>query len=131
LENAVLVKKYKNFKASEFDSPDVKGSGKNMKDDFMELLQEAREIAQIPFKINSGYRTQEYHEKLGERGYKTAKYSAHCEGRAADISCTNSKDRWLIVGSLLLVGFNRIGIADGFIHVDNSPTKSENRIWTY
>lgn len=125
------MKRYKNFKASEFDSPDLKGSGKNMKDEFMEPLQEAREIADIPFKINSGYRTEAYHKELGERGYKTAKVSAHCEGYAADIACNNSKDRWLIVGSLLLAGFTRIGIADTFIHVDNSPTKTEHRIWTY
>jgi hypothetical protein len=28
-------------------------------------------------------------------------------------------------------GFNRIGIADTFIHVDNDPGKAENVIWTY
>ena len=35
------------FKYSEFDSPDVKGSGKHMKHDFMEMLDEAREIAEM------------------------------------------------------------------------------------
>ena len=125
------MRKYKNFKASEFASPDLKGSGENMRDEFVELLQEARDIAEIPFKINSGYRTKEYHLDLGKRGYSIAKRSAHCEGYAADIACGDSKKRWLIVGALLLAGFNRIGIGSSFIHVDNSPSKTPDRIWTY
>ena len=29
------------------------------------------------------------------------------------------------------VGFNRIGIADTFIHVDDDKDKSQQVIWTY
>ena len=122
---------YKYFKLSEFDSPDLKGSGKNMKDEFVKLLDDSREIAGIPFRITSGFRPQSHHDDLGRRGYKTARRSAHLKGYAADISCQNSRDRWLIVNSLLLVGFNRIGIGSTFIHVDNDPEKSQNCIWTY
>ena len=125
------MKSYKNFNSSEFDSPDLKNSGENMKDEFMELLQKARETADTPFKITSGYRTKEYHLGLGKRGYSIAKKSAHCEGYAADISCTDSKTRWLIIGSLMLAGFNRIGVGSTFIHVDNSPKKTPHRVWTY
>ena len=126
------MKEYKNFKSSEFDSPDLKGSGENMKDEFMKLLQESRTISETPFRITSGFRTQAYHDDLGRRGYKTSKgRSAHQDGYAADISCKDSKKRWLIVNSLLLAGFNRIGIASTFIHVDNSPKKTSNCIWTY
>ena len=125
------MKQYKNFKSSEFDSPDKPGSGENMKDEFMELLQKARETADTPFKITSGFRTKEHHLDLGKRGYKTAKRSAHCEGYAADIACADSKTRWLIIGSLMLAGFNRIGIGSTFIHADNSPNKTPHRVWTY
>ena len=126
------MKEYKNFSSSEFDSPDLVGSGENMKDEFMELLQESRTIADIPFRITSGFRTQSYHDDLGRRGYKTSKTrSAHQDGYAADISCKDTKSRWLIINSLLLAGFNRIGIAQNFIHVDNHPDKKQNRIWTY
>ena len=126
------MKSYKNFKSSEFDSPDLKGSGENMKDEFMELLQESRTIADCSFRITSGFRTQFYHDELGRRGYKTSKSrSAHQDGYAADISCKDSKKRWLIVNALLFAGFNRIGIASTFIHVDNSPNKTKNCIWTY
>ena len=126
------MKSYKNFVASEFASPDLLGSGENMKDEFMELLQESRVIAGVPFRITSGFRTQAYHDDLGRRGYKTSKgRSAHQDGYAADIACKDSTRRWLIINSLLLAGFNRIGIASTFIHVDNSPKKSPNCIWTY
>ena len=126
------MKSYKNFNSSEFDSPDLKGSGENMKDEFMELLQEARTISETSFRITSGFRTQFFHDELGRRGYKTSKSrSAHQDGYAADISCTDTKTRWLIINSLLLAGFNRIGIANNFIHVDNHPDKTQNRIWTY
>ena len=42
------------FKYEEFDSPDVHDSGRYMDADFLAMLDNAREIAGIPFKINSG-----------------------------------------------------------------------------
>tara|TARA_A100001201_G_scaffold19110_1_gene21477 strand:+ start:128 stop:508 length:381 start_codon:yes stop_codon:yes gene_type:complete len=126
------MKKYRNFKSSEFDSPDLPGSGENMKDEFMELLQEARNIAGVPFRITSGFRTQAYHDDLSRRGYKTSKSrSAHQDGYAADIHCSDTKTRWIMINAFLLAGFNRIGIGTNFIHIDNAPNKTENRIWTY
>ena len=46
------------FKTAEFDSPDLAGSGENMNEDFLRMLDNARDLAGIPFKINSGYRTE-------------------------------------------------------------------------
>jgi len=126
------MNKYKNFKSSEFDSPDLKGSGENMQDSFMEKLQKGREIAQTPFVITSGFRTKNYQEDLRKRGYKTSKTtSPHETGHACDISCKDSKTRWLIIGSLMLAGFTRFGIGQSFIHVDDCPKRTNNRIWTY
>ena len=116
----------KNFKLEEFDSPDFKGSGKNMDADFMQLLDRARTEAGIPFKINSGYRTKERNQHIGG-----SKNSSHCYGYAADLHCTDSRSRWIIIDSLQKAGFNRFGIADTFIHVDNDPNKHEDVIWTY
>tara|TARA_R110000824_G_scaffold156746_1_gene329951 strand:+ start:220 stop:594 length:375 start_codon:yes stop_codon:yes gene_type:complete len=121
----------KYFTRSEFDSPDLEGSGDKMSIEFLELLDEAREIAEIPFKINSGFRTQAYHDSLTKRGYKTDKNSPHKKGLAADISVTNSRNRWVVLNSLLLVGFTRFGIADTFIHVDLDTERKQNIIWTY
>ena len=53
------------------------------------------------------------------------------KGLAADISVTDTRSRWVVVNSLLLVGFTRIGIAGTFIHVDLDTEKSQEVIWTY
>lgn len=119
------------FNYSEFDSPDEPGSGNLMDQDFLEMLDEARTLAGIPFRITSGYRTQEYHDSLTRRGYPTAKNSAHLKGCAADISCTTSRDRFIIVTALLEAGFDRIGIGDTFIHCDIDWEKNAALIWTY
>jgi zinc D-Ala-D-Ala carboxypeptidase len=119
------------FKLAEFDSPDAPGSGAYMDKEFLYMLDEARHIAGVPFKINSGYRTKAHHEALGKRGYKTAKNSAHLTGHAADIHAPNTILRFAIVAACIRAGFNRIGIAETFIHVDNDPGKPEDVIWLY
>jgi zinc D-Ala-D-Ala carboxypeptidase len=113
------------FTLDEFDSPDVLGSGENMDVKFLELLDYAREEAMTSFKINSGYRTPERNAKVGG-----VANSSHIKGCAADISCTSSAKRLLIVQALINVGFTRIGIAGSFIHVDNDPDKND-AIWLY
>jgi uncharacterized protein YcbK (DUF882 family) len=115
------------FEYKEFDSPDLPNSGKlYMDEQFMELLDHARAIAGIPFKINSAYRSIEINKKAGGKIN-----SAHLVGKAADISCTDSRSRHIILSSLLDAGFNRIGIGATFIHVDSSNSKDSNVIWTY
>ena len=80
--------------------------------DFRDKLNKARELAGIPFILNSAFR---------------------CTGHNKDVggSCTDSRSRWLIVQALIAVGFNRIGIAKSFIHVDDDMTKEPNLIWEY
>jgi uncharacterized protein YcbK (DUF882 family) len=121
----------KYFKLSEFDSPDVVGSGEAMDMDFLSRVDQARSIAQIPFKITSGFRTQQYNEGLLARGYKASANSSHLKGLAADIACTDSSSRHKIITALMKAGLNRIGIADTFIHVDADTSKPSNVIWTY
>ena len=116
----------KYFEHKEFDSPDKPGSGHLMDENFLGRLDDARGIAGVPFKITSGYRTREHNDRVG--GVDS---SAHTSGHACDIACRDSVTRWLIINALMLCGFNRIGIADTFIHVDDDPNKPENVIWTY
>lgn len=121
-----------NFTRAEFDSPDAPGSGDLMCADFMQQLQKARTLAAVPFHINSGYRTAEHHEHLRRQGYKTGRRSAHLEGLAADIACTDSKQRAIIVHALQQAGFTRLGLASGFIHVDaDDARKVSPAIWLY
>ena len=116
----------KYFNLSEFDSPDMVGSGEAMDREFLNILDKARGIANTPFKITSGFRTPKHNTKVGG-----VDNSSHTIGYAADIACSNSVQRYKIINALLEAGFNRIGIADTFIHVDCDPSKSENVIWTY
>ena len=114
------------FKLSEFDSPDEPGSGARMDRDFLEMLDQARAMAGIPFIINSGYRTAKHNKAV----YGTQN-SSHLRGLACDIACRNSSTRYRIVAGLIAAGFTRIGIADTFIHVDNDSVKTPFVAWLY
>jgi uncharacterized protein YcbK (DUF882 family) len=116
----------KHFKLSEFDSPDAIGSGSQMKPEFLQRLDNARSLAGVPFKINSGYRTKAHNAKVGG-----VDDSSHCGGWAADIAATSGTIKFQIVNALLKAGFTRVGIASSFIHVDCDPTKPAQVIWTY
>ena len=93
---------------------------------FLDKLDQARAKAGIPFIINSAFRTEERNKLIGGSAN-----SSHLKGLAVDIKATNSRTRFIILEALISVGFNRIGIADTFIHVDLDLEKSDNVIWTY
>lgn len=97
----------------------------NMSKEFLFVLDEARELAGIPFIINSAYRSPEHPLSIKNPS------SSHIKGLAVDIKATDSKTRFKIVKALIQVGFTRIGIADTFIHVDLDIDKTQNVIWTY
>ena len=119
------------FELSEFDSPDQIGSGKLMDSSFLQMLDDARGIAGIPFRITSGFRTPSHNAYVGGvQPSLKSKGSSHLFGYAADIACNNSADREIILNSLIRAGFRRIGIANGFIHVDNDPDKNA-AVWLY
>jgi len=116
----------KYFKLSEFDSPDEPNSGSKMDKKFLEKLDYARHNAGIPFKINSGYRTKAWNSKVGGRVG-----SSHIKGLAADIAYNGSRDRYIIVKSLMEVGITRIGIGKSFVHCDVDKQKDQEVIWLY
>jgi uncharacterized protein YcbK (DUF882 family) len=97
----------------------------NMDANFLHNLDKARSIAGLPFKINSAYRSPEHPLSIKNPS------SSHIKGLAVDISAKDSRTRFIIVDALIKAGFNRIGIADTFIHVDMDLDKSNKVIWTY
>ena len=119
----------KYFNLSEFDSPDLPGSGTNMDGRFLEMLDNARGIYGRPMHINSAYRTIYKNQEVNGKPN-----SAHLQGIAADVQCNNSRDRHDMVKAFMEAGFTRLGIADTFIHVDSGDIHSDkdsNVIWTY
>ena len=116
----------KYFKLSEFDSPDLPGSGAEMNQEFLYMLDAARKIYGKPMRVNSGYRTEAHNKKVG--GVSS---SSHLKGLAADISCKNINDRFDMIQAFMKAGFKRIGVAGSFIHIDNDKDKSQNVMWTY
>lgn len=119
-----MMAKY--FKESEFKKCTPSCSMSDMQPEFLFHLDKAREFAGIPFVLNSAYRSVEWEKKHSRTGT-----SSHCEGRAVDIRCYSETNRFIIVDALRKAGFNRIGIAKNYIHVDDSPTHTPNVIWLY
>ena len=121
-ELADIFSKY--FVWSEFDSPDLPGSGyDNMKPETMSALVLARQYTQIPFIINSAYRTAAHNAKVGG-----VPNSAHTKGYAVDVS-TRGKDDKKMLDAFLRFGFKRIGVYNTFIHVDKDPNLPQNVAW--
>lgn len=118
------------MKSKYFSEKEIKckcGCGKSdISTILIKKLDQARALAGIPFVITSGIRCEEHNEKEGG-----AKTSSHITGYAVDIKATTSAQRSAILKAVHEVGFNRIGIAKSFIHVDVDPTKSPNVCWMY
>lgn len=103
------------------------GCGKGKLDsEFLERLNLARQIANIPFIVTSAYRCEKHNKEV-----KGSPTSSHLLGLAADIKAEDSITKFLIIKALLDVGFNRLGIGKNFIHVDSDPNKIQNVLWMY
>lgn len=119
------LRSYKHFKPYEFECCVPKCSIDDMNADFLCALDDARELAGVPFTLNSAFRSKGWELEHGRTGT-----SSHCKGLAVDIRCSDSRRRYLIVNSLIAVGFMRIGINKSYIHVDSDPDKRSS-IWLY
>lgn len=107
---------YKYFKIDDFKCPCC---GVNNIDPFLvEMLDVARARAGIPFVINSGYRCIKHNKEV-----KGTFNSSHLIGKAVDIDTQGILDRYLMVESLLGIGFIRIEIAPTWTHADIDYTK--------
>lgn len=93
---------------------------------FLALLDEVREKAGIPLVLNCAYRSVAYDKAKGRSGN-----SAHTRGKAVDIRCNASENRFKIIRAALDCGIRRIGIGQSFIHLDNDASLPQRVIWHY
>ena len=91
------------------------------------MLDEARRIAGVPFRITSHYRTKEEDIKLA--GFAGAHTEIKCS--AFDIAYKNSVDAHAILRGLFRAGFIRIGVnfKNLHIHCDNDKTRPHPAFW--
>lgn len=120
------MSKYVHFSARDFQKAMPRCYMSDMDGRLLEMLDAARTIADIPFVLNSAYRSKEYEIQAGRDGT-----SSHCKGLAVDIRAKTSRSRFLIIDALLKAGFTRIGVAKNYIHADIDPDKDEEVIWDY
>lgn len=110
------------FKLSDFD---CKETGNNeMSEEFLEKLDELRHVCGFPFIITSGYRDPSHSIEA-----RKAKAGTHARGIASDIRINNGNEAYDIIKNAQSMGFNGIGLAKSFIHVD--IRKGMPVIWSY
>ena len=98
----------------------------NFSQDMLDRLDMAREYAKIPFVVTSACRCEEHNRAVGGK-----EDSSHTKGLAIDISADNSPQRARVIYGLLMAGFNRMGIAKNFVHVDIDKDKPPYVTWLY
>jgi uncharacterized protein YcbK (DUF882 family) len=102
------------FEQTEFTDDGVNVFSK-MDAEFLRRLDRVREACGFPFQITSSYRSPEKNKRVGG-----SLNSMHLQGRAVDIACTNSVQRWVITREAIKEGLT-VGIMPNAIHLDNRP----------
>ncbi len=109
-----------------FTDEEVKG----LLPEFVDKLDEAREIAGIPFRITSGKRGSGDNATVGG-----VQDSAHLRGRAVDLRSRSSHTHSRIIDSAKDVGITRRGYytdqwgGQTHVHIDDDPTLPQHVIW--
>ena len=109
-----------------------RGTGKiSVVIEFMDRLQNLREVFGGPLVVTSGFRDPEYNNKISSTGLT----GPHTTGRAVDIRISG-EDVYSVVRLAYRFGFMGIGVHQRgdfkkrFIHLDDL-TENRPRIWTY
>jgi uncharacterized protein YcbK (DUF882 family) len=110
------------FKLKDFNCQET--GNNEMCSDFLDKLDELRHVCGFPFIITSGYR-----DKTHSIEARKAKAGTHAQGIASDIRINNGNEAYEIIKNAQSMGFNGIGVAKTFIHVDTRKTMPV--IWTY
>ena len=110
------------FDIAEFDCQET---GENdMSEEFLWAIDSLREECGFSFVITSGYRSRKHSIEKAKNTPGT-----HAQGIACDIKVNGGVERFRIVEEALKMGFNGIGIAKNFVHVDLRKTTPV--LWCY
>ena len=99
------------FEPEEFNAPE------QMQLSTLSKLDAARDVADIPFVVKNVKQFREGDDK------------SHGTGHGVDIEALTSQARYRIVSAAIAVGFNRIGIYDLHVHLDDWPAGPPQVIW--
>ena len=97
-----------------------------MSQQFLDRLDYARDVAGVPFLIDSGWRCKKHNKEVGG-----VDDSEHTTGEGADIRATGSHTRFRIIYGAILAGFTRIGIGKTFVHLGGSFLHPQEVAWHY
>lgn len=118
-----------NFSIEEMACKCGKCGGKaDMDGEFMARLQRLRDLIG-PLSINSGYRCSQHPEEVAKDGP-----GSHRAGKAADIKAKSGQHRFKILEAAFAVSMKGIGVANGYIHVDDghpNPNVPRPTQWKY
>ncbi len=114
----------RHFNRGEFVCPCGCGAD-GISKDLVDNLEHARNSVGVPFVINSGIRCAKHNAEVGGK-----ENSAHLRGLAADIACTDSHARYLMLQDF--VGrFKRIEVKDRWLHVDVDKTLPQEVVFVH
>lgn len=118
---------FKYFAWSEFDSPDLPGSGQqHMNADFIHKLDAIRAAVGFPLVVTSGFRSAAHNAQVGG-----VANSSHTRGLAVDLAAPTESAKQAIARAAIAQGITRIGWGRTFIHLDVDPTKPQRVTWGY
>lgn len=116
----------KHFTESEFNRCAPACSLQDMNQAFINKLDTLRDVAGIPLVLNCAYRSPEWDKAKGRSG--TGDHPKH---KGVDIRCNTSQNRYKIIQAAIKVGFQRIGVANTFIHVGDGEGLPQDVVWLY
>ena len=96
------------------------GCGKTIAPELLIRLEALREKLGRAVPVNSGARCETYNRKV-----KGEQHSFHLKGLAVDIACSDSVFRSQVIRAAIELGFNGIGIAEKFVHIDLRPATEQ------
>lgn len=129
---------FKNFSESEFACRGHAlglcdcGGRADMRDRFMDSLQQIRNGYARPMVITSGFRCPDYNAQISTTG----RTGPHTKGRAADIKVSGS-NTYHLMGSAYALDMRGIGLkqhgpmAGRYMHLDDLGGRTRPRVWSY